>query len=419
MDAPPARPAARWERVLACNIRRFSGIGFLALMATMLLLSFLDRRHRRKLTQRPPLSVLIPCYNDGASVGSTIASIYSSYDADLLDVLVVDDCSTDGSSAILADLNRRYPFRLTRNATNRGKSPSLNSLAAMARHDLLLFVDADTELNPKAVQDMLARFECDSRVGAVSCPYRPSNHGILPKMQEIEYNMLSLTQGAHNVTSAMALWGGCLAVRAAAFRAVGGFSDHAITEDVDLAFKLNRSNWRVEQSFVPVLSIVPQSLKAWVRQKIRWTSGGMQCYVRHIPVWIRNPIQIFFIFSYGLLTVSSLPSMFADIRFTDHLVDVFRALRLADYTFWNSLGQLYSACGADVARRVGQNAAFCLLPMVYVLPLVQRTRDLLKLLLVIPFSFAYFPVYIAVSIVGIVVGVRRVHQMSPRALRGW
>lgn len=418
-EAEAATPAARsWHRALTDNVRRVTGVGFAGLMAAMLLLSCLDRRRRRVLRGRPRLSVLIPCYNDGASVGDTIASVFASYDRDRLEVIVIDDSSSDDSASRLAELRRDYPFLLLTNATNRGKSPSLNAAARLASHELLLFLDADTQLNAAALGDLLARLESDPRLGAVSCPYRPANRGVLPKMQEIEYNMLLLTQGAHNLTSAMALWGGCLAARRAAFDQVGGFSPHAITEDVDLAFKLNRCGWRVEQSFVAVASIVPRSLRAWIRQKLRWTSGGIQCYVRHTPVWLRNPIQIFFVVCYSLLTLTSIPTLFADLRFGEHVVALFRALYDV-YPLRVSLAHVYASYGTDMVKRVLQSGAFCLFSTIYVLPLVQRTRDVLKLLLVIPFSLAYFPAYILVSLIGIAIGLRSLKWLNPAAVKGW
>ncbi len=418
-QAEETAPAARsWHRALTDNVRRVTGVGFAGLMAAMLLLSHIDRRRKRLLLVHPRLSVLIPCYNDGASAEDTIASVFSSYDRDLLDVIVIDDASNDDSASRLAELQRHYPFRLLTHAVNRGKSPSLNEAARLARHDMLLFLDADTQLNPGAVTDMLARLESDPRLGAVSCPYRPANRGVLPKMQEIEYNMLLLTQGAHNLTSAMALWGGCLAVRRMAFERIDGFSLNAITEDVDLAFKLNRAGWRVEQSFVAVASIVPRSLRAWIRQKLRWTSGGIQCYVRHTPVWLRNPIQIFFVVCYSLLTLTSIPALFADLRFGEHVVALFRALYDV-YPLRVSLAQVYASCGTDLVKRIVQSGAFCLFSTIYVLPLVQRSRDVLKLLLVIPFSLAYFPAYILVSLIGIAIGLRSLKWLNPAAVKGW
>ena len=427
--APAAAPAAAaeaaheswrvpWHWALNENVRRISGVGLAGLMASMLLLAWFDRRRCRTLAARPPLSVLIPCYNDGATVGATLASVFAAGVDGPLDVVVINDASRDDSAAQLERLQRAYPFRVITNPVNRGKTPSLNDAVHAARHDLLLCLDADTELNRPALDDMLARLTGGRRVGAVSCPYRPSNRGFLPVMQAIEYRMLLLTQGAHNLTSAMALWGGCLMVRREAFVAAGGFSPDAITEDVDLAFKLNRVRWRVEQSFVPVGSAVPQTLRAWVRQKLRWTAGGMQCYIRHVPVWLRNPSQICFILAYSLLILSSIPAVLSDLRFGESVMNLFAALNRVN-SVQASVVEVAGFYGRDLLRRLLGSGLCCLLSTLYVLPLISRPRELWKLLLVFPFSLLYFPAYIVVSLFGILTGVRSVRRLLPSDVKGW
>ena len=407
-----------WHWALNENVRRISGYGLAALMGSMLLLSFLDRHRTRRLTVLPPMTVLIPCYNDGASIGATLASVFANDPSGQNEVIVINDASRDDSGAQLERLRRQYPFRLIVNPVNRGKAVSLNDAAREARHEIILCIDADTELNHGAAGDMLARITCDRHVGAVSCPYRPSNRGFLPTMQAIEYRMLLLTQGAHNLTSAMALWGGCLMVRREAFLAAGGFSADAITEDVDLAFKLNRLGWRVEQSFVAVDSAVPATLRAWVRQKLRWTAGGMQCYVRHVPVWIRNPSQIAFIFAYSLLILSSIPAVLSDLRFGGNLMTLFTALNRF-HTVSASIVEVLGFYGRDLLRRMLGSGLCCLLSTVYIFPLIRRPRQCWKLLLVFPFSLLYFPGYIVVSLFGIANGLRSLRHLLPSDVRGW
>jgi len=429
-DVPPpatddaTRPAATkpwrmpWHWALNENVRRISGYGLAVLMVSMLLLSFLDRHRTRRLATLPPMTVVIPCYNDGASIGATLASVFADGVPGQNEVIVINDASRDDSGIRLEQLRQQYPFRLIVNPVNRGKAPSLNDAAREARHGIILFLDADTEINPRAVGDMLARITCDRHVGAVSCPYHPSNRGVLPTMQAIEYRMLLLTQGAHNLTSAMALWGGCLMVRREAFLAVGGFSADAITEDVDLAFKLNRLKWRVEQSFVAVDSVVPATLRAWVRQKLRWTAGGMQCYIRHVPVWIRNPSQIAFIFAYSLLTLSSIPAVLSDLRFGGNLMTLFTALNRF-HTVSASIVEVLGFYGRDLLRRMLGSGLCCLLSTVYILPLIRHAREIWKLLLVFPFALLYFPAYIVVSLFGIATGVRSLHRLRPSDVKGW
>lgn len=384
-------------------------------MVVMLAFAEFDHLHPKKLMMERPVSVVIPCYNDGESIGETISSVFKAYPAALVDLIVVNDCSTDNSLEKIKEQLPRYSFRLVDNKVNKGKARSLNDAIAAARHDFVLCLDADTVLNKQAIHDMLARFEHDESLGAVSCPYRPRNRGFLPAMQAVEYSMLLLTQGAHNIFSAMALWGGCLMVRKKAFDDCGGFNLAAITEDVDLAFQLNRRSWRVEQSFRPVRSIVPDTISGWIRQKLRWTAGGFQCYIRHFRVWIRNPIQIFFIFSYSLFVISSLPQIFESVDFGEDVIELWND----SHTVWQNLVNINAIFGRDIFTRLGRLALCLSFTSVYVFPLIRSIRDIFKLLLVIPYTLIYFPAYTILSFFGIYRGMRSVFFPKKSDTCGW
>ena len=402
-------------KIILHKIQMISGTAFTALIVLMLILSDIDRRHPRKLNQRRPISVVVPCYNDADSVVDTTQSVFRTYPKHLVDLIVINDCSRDNSLDAIRGMQGKYPFRIIDNPSNKGKAQSLNDTIPLARHDLVLCLDADTLLNTPALSDMVARMDADPRIGAVSCPYRPRNKGFLPILQAVDYNMILLTQGAHNVFSAMALWGGCLMVRKQAFEEVGGFRLTAITEDVDLAFLMNRKHWRVEQSFRPVRSLVPQTVKAWVRQKLRWTSGGTQCYFRHIRVWIKNPIQIFFILSYSLLIASTIPVFFDGID----IVPSFQATWHSDIPFFQNLLNLNHATGLDILRRLG-SIALCYIPsFIYIIPMIHRKIDIWKFALVIPFSILYFPSYIIVSLFGMAIGIRSLLKPKAADTKGW
>ncbi len=403
-----------WKRTLLWT-RKWSGRVFMLLMAWMLLLTYLDSRHPRKPGDAIPVSVVIPCYNDAASVQTAIASVFKASPPELVDLIVINDHSADDSLARIREMTSRHAFRIIDNQENKGKARSLNDVIPLARHEFVLCLDADTVLNRHALSDMLARMKADDRLGAVSSPYRPANRGFLPLMQGVEYSMLLLTQGAHNITSAMALWGGCMMVRKSAFDEVGGFRLDAITEDVDMAFRLNRRKWRVEQSFRPVRSLVPDTIRGWMRQKLRWTSGVTQCYFRHFRVWIRNPIQLFFILSYSLFIASSFFDFFDG-------VDVIESVGLiwnGDLPFWRNVANLAAATEGDIVHRFGSIMLCCSLTCIYILPLIRRVRDIFRLLLVIPFSMLYFPLYIFVSLFGTAIGIRSLLFPKPSDVRGW
>ena len=87
--------------------------------------------------------------------------------------------------------------------------------------------------------------------------------------------------------------------------------------------------------------------------------------------------------------------------------------------FWHNAATLYSAFGHDLLRRFRSVMLCCSLSCIYIVPLIRRTRDLFRLLLVIPFSMIYFPLYIAVSIFGTAIGIRSLLFPKKSDIRGW
>ncbi len=368
-----------------------------ALLSTVVALCLADTRRRRPPPGPFSVSFLIPCYNDGATIERTIRAVFALSTPGPFEVLVVDDGSTDDSWDHLQRLARRYPLSVRRQLPNRGKADTLNRLAADARHEVLLFLDADTAVSQAALDDMLSRLTADPRLAGVSCPYQPANRGFLPRMQSVEYSMIALVQGAYNCTSALGMWGGCIAVRRPDFLGVGGFTLSAITEDVDLAHKLNRAGRRVEQSFVPVRSEAPDTLRAWLRQKVRWTSGGFQCLLRHPSVWLRNPLHVALVCTYGYLSVASAYGLAVQLADAAHLWEGLKTLT-ATLPWTDALRTTARLHENGILNGLKLAGTFTLFSVVYIIPLITRGQDILKLLLVIPFSLGYFPLYALVSV---------------------
>lgn len=141
----------------------------------ILLLSYIDKKKTRKKHTYPSISFLIPCYNDGDTIALTIKSIYASYPKEKIQLIVINDKSTDDSADRIRDLRQIYDFLFIDQPVNTGKAMTLNTASEHAIYDLLCFIDADVILNEKALTDMLDRLATDPRIGAVSCPYRPAN----------------------------------------------------------------------------------------------------------------------------------------------------------------------------------------------------------------------------------------------------
>ncbi|MFA6088375.1 MAG: glycosyltransferase family 2 protein [Candidatus Woesearchaeota archaeon] len=397
------------------NLNIILGLLFVLSLILVLVLSSIDKRKKRILKTIPSVSFIIPCYNDADHIRKTIKSIYDITGKNS-DVIIINDNSTDNSKKTLNLLWNKYRFRLINNSKNLGKSETLNRHAGLAKNDIIIFVDADVIVNKKSLFDALARLQ-DQKVGAVSCPYIPNNKGIFPLMQHIEYNMLSLVVGSYNIFSAISLWGGFIVIKKKAFIDAKKFSINAIIEDMDLAFKLNKKGWKVEQSFFPVSTHTPNTFKAWYKQKIRWSSGGLQCFITHYKIWIKNPLHIFFLASYCLFMFLAVLSLVKNIIFFDNVIKYFSFVSntVSLLTSLKLTGLLY---GAYIVKDFFWMIAFTFLSIPYVLPLISSFKRINLIFLVIPFSIIYIPMFTIVTTLGGINYLFRIKELRKK-VKAW
>jgi glycosyltransferase involved in cell wall biosynthesis len=106
---------------------------------------------------RHTLSVIIPCYNEITTLQRCVASVMSIANANLaLEIIIVDDYSTDGSLAIAESLADRHKvIRLLRHAKNMGKGAAIRSGISEAAGDFVAIQDADLEYDPKDLLRMV------------------------------------------------------------------------------------------------------------------------------------------------------------------------------------------------------------------------------------------------------------------------
>ena len=130
------------------------------------------------------VSVVVPAYNEEVGIAATLRSLVASDYPDL-EVVVVDDGSTDATAAVVAGLGLPG-VRLIRQP-NAGKPAALTTGIAAAEHDILVLVDADTVFEPTAVRELVAVL-ANPDVGAVSGNTKVGNRrSMLGRWQHIEY----------------------------------------------------------------------------------------------------------------------------------------------------------------------------------------------------------------------------------------
>ena len=259
----------------------------LVLVRTLLVVLF-ARRHVRLSRRRvagephlPPVSVLVPAYNEEVGIEQAVRSLVAS-DYPQLEVVVVDDGSTDRTAEIVAGLGLPG-VRLVRQA-NGGKAAALRTGTREASHDVLVMLDGDTVFEPGTIRALVQPLR-DPRVGAVSGNVKVGNRrGLLGRWQHMEYvagfnldrRLLDLL---HCITTVPGAAG---AFRREAVEAAGGLSTDTLAEDTDVTMGILRAGYRVvHEERAVAWTEAPSSWNDLWKQRYRWAYGTLQVVWKH------------------------------------------------------------------------------------------------------------------------------------------
>ncbi|GMQ61976.1 glycosyltransferase [Vallitalea maricola] len=278
----------------------------------------------------PGVSILIPCFNEEQWIQKTILScINQDYPVDKLEVIVIDDCSNDRSvdkiKEIVEKLHDEADYYDTKNRVryfvqerNQGKRDALARGVIEAKHDLVVFVDSDSFLDPFAIRNLVQPFK-DPKMGGVSGRTDVANtytNG-LTKMQSVRYYIaFRIMKAAEAYFDAVTCLSGPLSC----------YKKEIIVEHMDewlnqeflgqhatfgddrsmtnFVLKKHRTSY---QDTAVCTTIVPKEYSVFLKQQMRWKRSWLrESIIAGKFMWKKEPFMALF-FYMGLIVPIAAP----------------------------------------------------------------------------------------------------------------
>ena len=248
----------------------------------------------------PMLTVVVPAFNEGPMVRvSLLSALAADYPRDRLEIIAVDDGSTDDTWDHIAAVARLHPETVVavRQPKNQGKREALRAGFLRARGEVVVTVDSDSRLDPGALRAAVAPIVADPEVAAVAGKVVVLNRyeSLFTRLLAARFYLtFDLTRAAQSRFGAVLCCPGALTAyrRAAVMRVLDRWSSQTflgspctIGEDRALTTWLLRDGSRsVYQSNAIVQTLVPTMLRGMVKMLIRWERGNIRETLVMIPL---------------------------------------------------------------------------------------------------------------------------------------
>lgn len=233
----------------------------------------------------PKVTVLVPAHNEERVIGNTVDAIMRSiYPKDKLEVIVINDSSTDRTGEVLKEKAKRYPnlkiLEIKPPLGAKGKANALNQGLKLASGEFIVVYDADNTPERRAIINLVRYIINDPNLGAVVGKFRTRNRdrSILTRFINIEtLSFQWLVQASRNYLWGLATIPGTnFIIRRELLEKIGGWEINSLTEDTELTIRIYQSGYRI--LWIPhavTWEQEPEKLGIWFKQRTRWARGNL------------------------------------------------------------------------------------------------------------------------------------------------
>jgi cellulose synthase/poly-beta-1,6-N-acetylglucosamine synthase-like glycosyltransferase len=243
----------------------------------------------------------VPAFNEESSIEDTVIALLKlDYPKEKLEIILINDDSTDATLDIMKKLERKHSVIKVLNKKNSGKADSLNKAIQKAKGELLAVVDADSYPSPDSVKKMVGHFE-DAQVAAVTSRVLVKNKSNwLSRFQVLDYSIIAWTRKLLDFVDSVYVTNGPLSMyRTIVVREIGGFDTKNLTEDIEITWHMLNEGYNTRMSYGAIVyTTVPESFKIWIKQRIRWNLGGLQTIQKYWRTMFKNNAFGYFVVPY-------------------------------------------------------------------------------------------------------------------------
>lgn len=247
---------------------------------------------RENIKQLPPVTIMIPAHNEAVVIQKTLRAMTRlNYPKDKLQVICINDNSSDGTGDIAREMQKDYPFIDVSDTkppnAGKGKSTALNEGLKIAKGKYIIVYDADNTPERDAVYHLVLGLENDEKAGAVVGKFRISNakKTLLTRFINIEtINFQWMAQAGRWFWFKMATIPGTnFAIRKSILDELGGWDERALSEDTELSIRVYDLGYHIR--FFPVAITweqEPETWRVWWHQRTRWARGNQYVIIKFL-----------------------------------------------------------------------------------------------------------------------------------------
>jgi poly-beta-1,6-N-acetyl-D-glucosamine synthase len=277
-----------------------------------------ERKLKSAFKYEPLVSVLVPAWNEEDGIITTAQALLQSTYKNM-EIIVIDNASTDNTASNVKSLIRKYENSLELDGEThikiiylredrQGKGHALNKGIKMSRGDILMSIDADCYVPPKTVESFVGHFKDPKISAAVGNVKIGNTDTLLGVIQYLEFLFSFYFKKSDSLLGAIYIIGGAAgAFRREVFEKLGGYNTTNITEDIDLSVRIQHSGMKI--AYAPdavVFTEGASTLSGLMKQRLRWKRGRFETFFeyRHmffstkrkhnkILTWFILPLAVF------------------------------------------------------------------------------------------------------------------------------